>query len=141
MVFGHGGNTVTRMPEAVKGMAELELLVVADPHPTTFAAMDARRDNTYLLPICTSLEMDGSRTASNRTLQWGEQVVKPAFESKNDYEVIYRMAVKLGFAESLFKNIKVVDGIPVAETSCGRSTAAAGRPATAARAPSASRRT
>jgi formate dehydrogenase major subunit len=115
MVFGHGGNTVTRMPEAVKGMAELELLVVADPHPTTFAAMDARRDNTYLLPICTSLEMDGSRTASNRTLQWGEQVVKPAFESKNDYEVIYRMAVKLGFAESLFKNIKVVDGIPVAE--------------------------
>ncbi|AWN54960.1 formate dehydrogenase subunit alpha [Methylobacterium sp. 17Sr1-1] len=115
MVFGHGGNTVTRMPEAVKGMSELELLVVADPHPTTFAAMDARRDNTYLLPICTSLEMDGSRTASNRTLQWGEQVVKPAFESKNDYEVIYRMAVKLGFADSLFKNIKVVDGVPSAE--------------------------
>ncbi|KMO12670.1 formate dehydrogenase subunit alpha [Methylobacterium platani] len=115
MVFGHGGNTVTRMPEAVKGMAELELLVVADPHPTTFAAMDARRDNTYLLPICTSLEMDGSRTASNRSLQWGEQIVKPAFESKNDYEVIYRMAVKLGFADSLFKNVKVVDGVPSAE--------------------------
>ncbi|TGD96254.1 formate dehydrogenase subunit alpha [Methylobacterium nonmethylotrophicum] len=115
MVFGHGGNTVTRMPEAVKGMAELELLVVADPHPTTFAAMDARRDNTYLLPICTSLEMDGSRTASNRSIQWGEQIVKPAFESKNDYEVIYRMAVKLGFADKMFKNVKVVDGVPVAE--------------------------
>ena len=80
IVFGHGGNTVTRIPEAVKGMSKLDLLVVADPHPTTFAALDARRDNTYLLPICTSLEMDGSRTASNRSLQWGEQIVKPAFE-------------------------------------------------------------
>src|SRR6476659_122824 len=59
MVFGHGGNTVTRIPEAVKGMSKLDLLVVADPHPTTFAALNARRDNTYLLPICTSLEMDG----------------------------------------------------------------------------------
>ncbi|KQP12115.1 formate dehydrogenase subunit alpha [Methylobacterium sp. Leaf93] len=115
MVFGHGGNTVTRLPEAVKGLTKLDLLVVADPHPTTFAALDARRDNTYLLPICTSLEMDGSRTASNRSLQWGEQIVKPAFESKNDYEVVYRLAAKLGLADKMFKNIKVVDGVPEAE--------------------------
>ncbi|MDN3628026.1 molybdopterin-dependent oxidoreductase, partial [Methylobacterium isbiliense] len=115
MVFGHGGNTVTRLPEAVKGMSALDLLVVADPHPTTFAAMDARRDNTYLLPICTSLEMDGSRTASNRSLQWGEEIVKPAFESKTDYEVIYRLAAKLGFADRMFKNTKLKDGVPEAE--------------------------
>src|SRR5207247_751462 len=115
MVFGHGGNTVTRIPEAIKGMSKLELLVVADPHPTTFAALDARRDNTYLLPACTSLEMDGSRTASNRSLQWGEQIVKPAFESKNDYEVIYLLANKLGFADKMFKNIKVEDNVPPAE--------------------------
>ncbi|ACL60124.1 formate dehydrogenase subunit alpha [Methylobacterium nodulans] len=115
MVFGHGGNTVTRMPEAVSGMSALDLLVVGDPHPTTFAAMDARKDNTYLLPICTSLEMDGSRTASNRSLQWGEQIVKPAFESKNDYEVLYRLATKLGFADRMFKNIKVENGVPEAE--------------------------
>ncbi|MDA5807531.1 molybdopterin-dependent oxidoreductase, partial [Acinetobacter baumannii] len=97
------------------GMNKLELMVVADPHPTTFAALDARQDNTYLLPICTSLEMDGSRTASNRSIQWGEQIVQPAFESKNDYEVLYRLAGKLGFADKLCKNIKVVDGIPDAE--------------------------
>jgi formate dehydrogenase major subunit len=115
MVFGHGGNTVTRIPEAVSGMNKLELLVVADPHPTTFAALDARRDNTYLLPICTSLEMDGSRTASNRSLQWGEQIVKPAFESKNDYEVMYLLAKKLGFADKMFTNIKVEDNVPLAE--------------------------
>jgi formate dehydrogenase major subunit len=115
MVFGHGGNTVTRIPEAVKGMSKLELLVVADPHPTTFSALNARRDNTYLLPICTSLEMDGSRTASNRSLQWGEQIVKPAFESKTDYEVVYLLAKKLGFADKMFKNIKVENNVPSAE--------------------------
>lgn len=115
MVFGHGGNTVTRLPEAVKGLSKLDLLVVADPHPTTFAALDARRDNTYLLPIATSLEMDGSRTASNRSLQWGEQIVKPAFESKNDYEVLYLLAKKFVFADQMFKNIKVENNVPVAE--------------------------
>jgi formate dehydrogenase major subunit len=115
MVFGHGGNTVTRIPEAVEGMRKLELLVVADPHPTTFAALNARKDNTYLLPIATSLEMDGSRTASNRSLQWGEQIVKPVFESKNDYEVMYLLAQKWGFADKMFKNIKVENNVPSAE--------------------------
>ncbi|HVI29904.1 formate dehydrogenase subunit alpha [Hansschlegelia sp.] len=115
MVFGHGGNTVTRIPEAIEGMNKLELLVVADPHPTTFAALNARQDNTYLLPICTSLEMNGSRTASNRSLQWGEQIVKPAFESKTDYEALYLLAKKLGLADKMFKNIKVENNVPSAE--------------------------
>ncbi|MDB5509304.1 MAG: molybdopterin oxidoreductase, partial [Hyphomicrobiales bacterium] len=116
MVFGHGGNTVTRIPEAIEGIKKLDLLVVADPHPTTFAALDARRDDTYLLPICTSMEMDGSRTASNRSLQWGEKIVEPIFESKTDYEAIYLLAEKLGLAESMFKNIEVRDKNPQAES-------------------------
>jgi formate dehydrogenase major subunit len=72
MISGHGGNTVTRIPEMLKAMEQLELLVVADPHPTVFSAISARADNTYLLPIATSLEMEGTRTASNRSLQWHE---------------------------------------------------------------------
>ena len=92
-----------------------------------------RKDNTYLLPICTQFECDGSRTASNRSLQWGEQIVKPIFESKNDYEVMYLLAKKLGFADRMFKNIKVEnDAAGRPRTSCARSTAAAGRPAIAA---------
>jgi formate dehydrogenase major subunit len=66
VVFGHGGNTVTRMPEAAKGLEKLDLLVVADPHPTSYAQMSERKNNTYPLPICTNFETDGSRTASNR---------------------------------------------------------------------------
>src|SRR4051812_6334053 len=115
IVMGHGGNTVTRMPEAKKGMEKIDLLVVADPHPTTFAALSDRRDGTYLLPIATSLECDGSRTASNRSLQWGEKIVEPAFESKDDYEAMYLLAKKLGYAERMFKNIKVNGTKPVAE--------------------------
>ena len=115
LVMGHGGNTVTRIPEMVKGMEKLELLVVADPHPTTFAAISGRKDGTYLLPIATSLECDGSRTASNRSLQWGEKIVEPSFEAKDDYEVMYLLAEKLGFADRMFKNIKVDGKKPEAE--------------------------
>ncbi len=74
-----------------------------------------RKNGTYLLPICTQFETSGSRTASNRSLQWGEQIVKPIFESKNDYEVMYLLAKKLGFADLMFKNIKVENNLPVPE--------------------------
>ena len=114
-VMGHGGNTVTRMPEVAKGLEKIELLVVADPHPTTWAVLSERKNGTYLLPICTQFETSGSRTASNRSIQWGEQVVKPIFESKNDYEVMYLIAKKLGFADLMFKNIKVENNQPVPE--------------------------
>ena len=110
MVFGHASNSITRIPESTKGMAALELLVVADPHPTTWASLSAnagRKDNTYLLPICTQFETSGSRVASNRSLQWGEQIVQPIFESKDDSEVVYLLAKKFGFEDKMFKNIKV----------------------------------
>jgi len=116
VVFGHGGNTVTRMPEMIKGLEALELLVVADPHPTTFAVISERKNGTYLLPICTQFETSGSRTASNRSIQWSEQVVKPIWESRDDYEVIYRLASKFGFADQMFKNIEVVNNRPSPES-------------------------
>jgi formate dehydrogenase major subunit len=114
-VMGHGGNTIPRIPDAVTGVEKLDLLVIVDPSPTSFASMSERKNGTYLLPACTSLEMEGSRTASNRSLQWGEQIVKPVFESKNDYEILYRFAKKFGFADAMFKNIKVENNVPSAE--------------------------
>jgi len=114
-IMGHGGNTITRMPEVAKGLEKLDLLVVADPHPTTWAVLSERKNDTYLLPICTQFETKGSRTASNRSLQWYEPVVKPIFESKDDYEVMYLLAKKLGFADLMFKNIKVENNVPSAE--------------------------
>ncbi|MFC7704709.1 formate dehydrogenase subunit alpha [Plastorhodobacter daqingensis] len=114
-VMGHGGNTVTRMPDMLEGLANLDLLVVVDAHPTTFAAVQQRRDNSYILPACTQFEQDGSRACSNRSLQWGQKVVEPIFESKNDREILYRLADKLGFADDLCRHIQVVDNEPLAE--------------------------
>jgi formate dehydrogenase major subunit len=114
-VMGHGGNTVTRMPEAAKAIANLDLLVVADPHPTTWAVLGERKNGTYLLPAATSYETSGSRVASNRAMQWGEQIVKPIFESKDDLEIMYLLAKKLGFADRMFRNIKVNGNLPEAE--------------------------
>jgi formate dehydrogenase major subunit len=110
VVFGHGGNTIPRVPDSVKALEKLELLVVADPHPTNFISLAKRKENTYLLPICTQLECEGSRTASNRSIQWGEKIVEPIFESANDYWVIYKLSQKLGFAGPMFKNYTMVKG-------------------------------
>src|SRR2546421_11788266 len=114
-IMGHGGNTITRMPQAARGIEKLDLLVVCDPYPTTWAVLSERKNGTYILPACTSFEMNGSRTASNRSLQWGEQIVKPIFECKNDYDIMYLFARKLGFADQMFKNIKVDNGAVSAE--------------------------
>jgi formate dehydrogenase major subunit len=114
-IMGHGGNTITRMPEAARGIEKLELMVVCDPYPTTWAVLSERKNGTYLLPACTSFEMNGSRTASNRSLQWGEQIVKPIFECRNDYDVMHMLARKLGFADQMFKHIKVENGAVSAE--------------------------
>ena len=39
----------------------------------------------------------------------------PIFEAKDDYEIMYLLASKLGFADKMFKNIKVENNLPVAE--------------------------
>ncbi|HET9902314.1 MAG TPA: formate dehydrogenase subunit alpha [Xanthobacteraceae bacterium] len=117
-VQGHASNSITRIPESIKGLAKLDLLVIADPHPTTWASLAVkagRKDGTYLLPVCTQFETSGSRVASNRSLQWGEMIVPPSFETKDDYQVVYLMAKKLGLAELMFKNIKVENDRPVPE--------------------------
>ena len=114
--MGHGGNTVTRMPEASEGRRQ------ARPAGRRRSGADhlggawasARRTPTCC-PVATSYEVAGSRTASNRSLQWGEQIVKPIFESKDDNEIMYLLAKKLGFADKMFKNIKVENNVPVAE--------------------------
>jgi formate dehydrogenase major subunit len=117
-VQGHASNSITRIPESMKGLAKLDLLVIADPHPTTWASLAVeagRKDGVYLLPVATQFECKGSRVASNRSMQWGEQIVPPVGESKDDLEVMYRIAEKLGFADKMFKNIKVENKLPVAE--------------------------
>jgi formate dehydrogenase major subunit len=115
VVAGHAGTTITRMPEAAKGIEALDLLVVIDTVPTSWAVLSGRRNDTYLLPCGTQFESSGTRTASNRSLQWYDQIVPPIFEAKEDYEILYRLAVRLGFADQLFKHTAVRNNLPSAE--------------------------
>jgi formate dehydrogenase major subunit len=108
MVFwGHAPNSQTRLPDMKKAMEKLDLLVVIDPYPTMSAVMHDRKDGTYLLPAATQFETYGSVTASNRSIQWRDQVVAPLFESKPDHTIMAMFAKKLGFADEFLKNVKM----------------------------------
>ncbi|MEP3265255.1 MAG: formate dehydrogenase subunit alpha, partial [Hyphomicrobiales bacterium] len=60
-------------------------------------------------------ETYGSITASNRSIQWREKVFDPLFESLPDHVIAYKLAKKFGFADELFKNIKVENDEPLVE--------------------------
>ncbi|MFP5357418.1 MAG: molybdopterin-dependent oxidoreductase, partial [Gammaproteobacteria bacterium] len=112
---GHAVNSQTRGVEMKKALEKLELVVISDPYPTHMAVMSDRKNDTYLLPTCTQFETTGSAVASNRSLQWREQVIEPLFESKPDQDILYLLAAKLGFADQMFKHIEVKDGKVVVE--------------------------
>ncbi|GHD45773.1 formate dehydrogenase [Thalassobaculum fulvum] len=116
MVFwGHAPNSQTRLKDMKAAMEKLDLLVVIDPYPTVSAVLHDRTDGVYLLPAATQFETYGSVTASNRSLQWRETVVKPLFESKPDHVIAFLLAKKFGFEDRLFRNIKVNGEEPLIE--------------------------
>ena len=115
VLWGHAPNSQTRGPEMKKAMEKLDMMVIIDPYPTVSAVMHDRTDGVYLLPAATQFETYGSVTASNRSLQWRDKVIEPMFESLPDHTIMYRMANKLGFANELFKNIKVTNDEPLIE--------------------------
>lgn len=113
--WGHAPNSQTRQPDVKRAMEKLEMLVVIDPYPTVSAVLHDRTDGVYLLPAATQYEVDGTRTASNRSIQWSEAVIKPMFECKADHEIMYLLSRKFGYEKELFKAIKVEGTVPVVE--------------------------
>ncbi|MCC6193403.1 MAG: formate dehydrogenase subunit alpha [Burkholderiales bacterium] len=107
--WGHAPNSQTRGKEMVEAMKKLDLLVVIDPYPSATAAMAAmvRKDGVYLLPACTQLETSGSVTASNRSLQWRERVIRPLFEAQTDQAIMYAFAKKFGYGPQFVKNYEL----------------------------------
>ncbi|WP_298831640.1 formate dehydrogenase subunit alpha [uncultured Piscinibacter sp.] len=117
--WGHAPNSQSRGLEMKKAMDKLDLLVVVDPFPSATAALAAMPGKpedqnpnraVYLLPATTQFETSGSCTASNRSIQWREQVIEPLWESRTDHMIMYQLAGKLGFANELVKNYKMVKG-------------------------------
>jgi formate dehydrogenase major subunit len=115
VLWGHAPNSQTRGPEMKTAMEKLDLMVVVDPYPSVSAVMSDRQDGLYLLPASTQFETYGSLSSSNRSMQWRHKVIEPLFESKPDHVIMHKFAVKLGFAEQLFKHIKVNGEEPLIE--------------------------
>jgi len=116
MVFwGHAPNSQTRMKEMKTAMEKLDLMVVIDPYPTVSAVLSDRTDGVYLLPATTQFETYGSVTASNRSLQWREKIIEPSFDSLPDHTIMYKFAKKFGFADRMFRQIKVTNDEPYVE--------------------------
>ena len=105
VLWGHAPKSQTRMVEMKTAMEKLDLLVVVDPFPTVSAVLHDRTDGVYLLPASTQFETRGSVTASNRSIQWREQVIAPLFESKPDHVILAKFAKKFGFEDRIFRNI------------------------------------
>ena len=116
MFWGMGPNSQTRGPEMKQAFEKLDLLVVIDPYPTVAAVLHDRKENTYLLPAATQFEQAGSCTASNRSVQWRDQVIAPLYEHKPDAEIAYLFAKKLGFADEMFKNYEIANNMPTPES-------------------------
>ncbi len=113
--WGQSVNTETRQRDVRDALDKMDTVVVVDPYPTMAGVMHRRKDGVYLLPACTQFESTGSLSNSGRSIQWREQVVEPLFDSKNDIEIMYLLAKKLGFAEQYTKRIQVKGNAPVVE--------------------------
>ncbi|MEV8467159.1 formate dehydrogenase subunit alpha [Fluviibacterium sp. DFM31] len=109
VLWGHAPNSQTRMTEMKTAMEQLDMLVVVDPFPTVSAVLHDRTDGVYLLPATTQFETRGSVTASNRSLQWRDQIMAPLFESKPDHVIMAKFANKFGWADRFFRNIEMED--------------------------------
>ncbi|WP_439119219.1 formate dehydrogenase subunit alpha [Marivita sp.] len=109
VLWGHAPNSQTRLPEMKTAMEKLDTLVVIDPFPTVSAVLHDRTDGVYLLPATTQFETRGSVTASNRSIQWRDQVMAPMFESKTDHEIMGLFAQKFGFHDKIFRNVALED--------------------------------
>ena len=112
--WGHAPNSQSRNKDMLEAIKKLDLIVVIDPYPSATAAMAAlvRSDGAYLLPAATQFETSGSCTASNRSIQWRERVIKPLFESQTDHAIMYAFAKKFGFEKEFAKNLKIVKPDP-----------------------------
>lgn len=110
IVIGNGISTTTLLDKTKAALDNLEMLVFIDPYVNDVAVITDRTDNLFLLPAASQMETSGCVAATNRAYQWRYQVIKPMFECREDHEILFDLAGRLGFKEqyqkSLYENAK-----------------------------------
>ena len=110
VVIGSGMTSVSLLDLQKKAMDKLDLVVFVDPYVNDLAIYSERDNNLFVLPAASQMESSGSVAATNRSYQWRSKVMEPLFECKEDQEVLFELAKRLGFLEqfqrSLYENAK-----------------------------------
>ena len=106
MFWGHSTNSMSQMDRVKKALEKVELIVDIDPFVTNTAVLPDRKDGMYLLPAATNYEQWGTRTNTNRDLQWGDKVVDPVFEARPDLAIMIEFAERFGFKKQFIHNMK-----------------------------------
>lgn len=104
--IGNGISTITMTHKTKEALDKLDLVVFIDPYVNDAAVITDRTDNMFLLPAASQVESSGSVAATNRSYQWRSQVVKPLYEAKEDHEILFEFAKRLGFYEEFTRSLK-----------------------------------
>ncbi len=144
-VQGHACNSITRIPESLNGLKALELLVIADPHPTTRASLVGRgrpQGRRLHSAGCHAVRVQGlaGRLEPLAAMGRADREADLRVEGRSRDHLSHGEEVRFRRPRcSRTSRSRTIFLKP--RTCCARSTAAAGRPAIAGSRRSASRRT
>lgn len=106
-VQGTGITSMAHTTKVQQALQKIDMLVIAEPFVNEVAVLADRPDGIYILPATTQYETEGYVTATNRSMQWRDQVVKPIYESKEDQEIMFAFAKKFGFYKEYTRGMKM----------------------------------
>jgi predicted molibdopterin-dependent oxidoreductase YjgC len=93
-----GENPVVSDPNAahvVEALKKLEFLAVIEIFPSETTELAH-----VILPAASFAEKRGTKTATDRRVQWLERAIEPVGEAMADWKVISRLAARMGFEKS-----------------------------------------
>lgn len=105
VVIGNGISTTSLLDKTKAALDKLDLVVFIDPYVNDVAVITDRTDNLFLLPAASQMETSGSVAATNRAYQWRYQVIKPMFECRQDQDILFDLAQRLGFKEEFQRSL------------------------------------
>ncbi|PAF46447.1 formate dehydrogenase [Helicobacter sp. 12S02634-8] len=108
VVIGNGISTTSLLDKTKAALDKMDLVVFIDPYVNDVAVITDRKDNLFLLPAASQMESSGSVAATNRAYQWRYQVMKPMFECREDHEILFDLASRLGFKEEFQRSLYAI---------------------------------
>jgi len=95
--IGNGISTITQTHKVKEALDKLDLVVFIDPFVNDAAVITTRGDNMFLLPAATQVETSGTVVNTARSAQWRTKVVEPLYEAREDQEILFDFAKRMGF--------------------------------------------